>query len=212
MQADLYVLQSSFCKGGKREKRNSKIRIFIKNLDLLTACRDQLYFDRVHVFAPILHQRRYYSWNRQPAKTESRTCLQYAMWTLAASVSAQFQNVGDSLYRDTRRTLEALELKDTNIESINIEQVQAWILLAIYEFMRTDYRRGWMSAGRAFRFIQLMRLHEIDVPKCIPTQIDWVETEEKRRTFWMAYSLDRFVSIRNGWPLTLTEQVVSPFD
>ena len=130
------------------------------------------------------------------------------MRTLAASVSAQFQSVGDYLYRDTRRTLEVQELKDTNIESTDIEQVQAWILLAIYEFMRRDYRRGWMSAGRAFRLIQLMRLHEIDVPTCIPMQIDWIEAEEKRRTFWMAYSLDRFVSIRNGWPLTLSEQVV----
>ena len=133
------------------------------------------------------------------------------MWSLAASVSAQFQDVRDYLYRDTRRTLDNLELKDTNVESIDIEQVQAYILLAIYEFMRSDYRRGWMSAGRAFRLIQLMRLHEIDVPSCMPMQADWIETEEKRRTFWMAYSLDRFVSIQNGWPLTLSEQVVGPF-
>ncbi|KAA6409142.1 MAG: transcriptional regulatory [Lasallia pustulata] len=176
--------------------------------DIMQADLDQLYFDRVHSFAPFLHQRRYYSWNRQPAKTEFRTCLQFAMWTLAASVSAQFQNIGDPLYRDTRQKLEALELKDTSIESIDIEQVQAWILLAIYEFMRTDYRRGWMSAGRAFRLIQLMRLHEIDAPNCIPMQIDWIEIEERRRTFWMAYSLDRFISIRNEWPLTLSDSVI----
>lgn len=188
------------------------VRTLITKIKPLTECRSQLYFDRVHAFAPILHQRRYSSWDRQPAKTESRTCLQNAMWTLAASVSAQFQTVGDLLYRDTRRTLEVLEMKDTEIESIDIEQVQACILLAIYEFMRSDYRRGWMSAGRAFRLIQLMRLHEIDVPDCIQMQTDWIETEEKRRTFWMAYSLDRFVSSRNGWPLTLSEQVVSPFD
>lgn len=183
--------------------------MFIQRLDLLTACRTQLYFDRVHSFVPILHQRRHHSWNRQPAKSESRTCLQYAMWTLAASVSAQFENVGDSLYRDTQRMLEVVESKATNIESIDIEQVQACILLAIYDLMRTDYRRGWMTAGRAFRLVQLMRLYEIDVPNSMATQTDWIETEEKRRTFWMAYSLDRFISIRNGGPLTLSEQVVS---
>ena len=195
----------------RRRKRLTE-RMFIQKLDHLTACRDQLYFDRVHSFAPFLHQRRYYSWNRQPAKTESRTCLQYAMWTLATSLSAQLQNTGDSLYRDTRQRLEVLDLKDTSIESIDIEQVQAWILMAIYEFMCTYYRRGWMSAGRAFRLIQLMRLHTIDVPNCMPMQIDWVETEEKRRTFWMAYSLDRFISMRNEWPLTLSDLVVSLFD
>ena len=188
------------------------MELIMKKLHLVFGCltmpRSQLYFDRVHSFAPILHQRRYYSWGQELAKTGSRKSLQYAMWSLAASVSAQFQDVGDSLYWDTRRILDTLEMEDTNVELIDIEQVQAYILLAIYEFMRSDYRRGWMSAGRAFRLIQLMRLHEIDVPSCIPLQVDWVEIEEKRRTFWMAYSLDRFVSIQNGWPLTLSEQVV----
>jgi len=163
----------------------------------------------MHAFAPILHQRRYYSWDRQSTKTESQRCLQNAMWALAASVSAQFQTIGQSLYQDTRQALELLESRYSDIESIRIEQVQACILLAIYEFMRSDYCRGWMSAGRAFRLIQLMRLQEIDVPGCDHTPTDWVEMEEKRRTFWVAYALDRFVSIRYGWLLTLTDQVVS---
>ncbi len=136
------------------------------------------------------------------------------MWTLAASLSAQFQHVRDSLYRDARGMLEALDLKDHEMDSIDIEQVQAWILLAIYDFMRKNYRRGWKSAGRAFRLVQLMRLYGVDVPNS-PTgqqngtaQADWIQTEEKRRTFWMAYILDRFISIRNEWPLTINEQVV----
>lgn len=139
------------------------------------------------------------------------------MWTIAASLSAQFQHVRDSLYRDTREMLEALDSKDNKMEYVEIEQAQAWILLAIYEFMRTNYRRGWMSAGRAFRLVQLMRLYEIDGPNSLTrqhdaiAQADWIETEEKRRTFWMAYTLDRLVSIRNEWPLTLHEQVVRLF-
>jgi Fungal specific transcription factor domain len=184
-------------------------------LAFLIECRDQTYFDRVHTFAPILHQGRYFSWARQPTKSEHRSCLQYAMWTLAASLSAQFQQIRDSLYRDARRMLEALDLKDNEMDSIDVEQVQAWILLAIYEFMRTNYRRGWKSAGRAFRLVQLMRLYGVDAPHS-PTigqgngsvQADWIETEEERRTFWMAYILDRFVSIRNEWPLTINEQMV----
>ena len=175
----------------------------------LTVHRDQLYFDRVHVFAPIIHQGRYFSWRRRPPIKDARKCLQHTMWTLAAASSAQCQSVTESLYRDSRRVLEGLETRETKIKSIDIEQVQAWILLAIYEFMRIDFRRGWMSAGRAFRLIQLMRLHEIDMPSITVTPSDWVETEEKRRTFWMAYSLDRFISIRSGWPLTLSEQIVS---
>lgn len=58
-----------------------------------------------------------------------------------------------------------------------------------------------------------MRLYEIDAPENVTRRNNalepesWIKTEEKRRTFWMAYSLDRFISIRHDWPLTLNEQI-----
>jgi hypothetical protein len=156
---------------------------------------------------PILHQRRYFSWRDQSAKTEAQNCLQYAMWTLAASVSAHYQNIGDSLYQYTRRGLDALDKKTTCFASPEIEQVQAWLLLALHEFMCVDFRRGWISAGRAFRLIQFNWLHETNTPELSLSQSDWVDTEQKRRTFWMAYCLDRFVSMRTGSPLTFSEHV-----
>lgn len=84
------------------------------------------------------------------------------MWTLAASLSARFQELAASLYLQTREMLEALEQKESQVECIDVKQPQAWILLAIYEIMRTNTRQGWMSAGRAFRLVQLMRLYELD--------------------------------------------------
>lgn len=131
------------------------------------------------------------------------------MWALATSASAQPQVVGDMLYHSAVQSLEELEAKGNARQMIDLMQVQAWLLLAFYEFMRVDFRRGWMSAGCAFRLIQLMRLHELDLFNAtltIPT-MDWIETEQRRRTFWLAYSLDRFVSLSSGSPLTLSEQV-----
>ncbi|MDI1485584.1 MAG: hypothetical protein OHK93_000722 [Ramalina farinacea] len=183
--------------------------------DLLHADLDQLYFDRSHSFVPILHQRSYFAWSRSPVKTEAQICLQHAMWTLAASLSAQLQHIRDSLYERTRIMLDSLEAKDTNTDFADIEHVQARILLLIYDFMRTNYQRGWMSAGRCFRLLQLMRLYEIDAPENVARRNNavetesWIKVEEKRRTFWMAFSLDRFISIRHEWPLTLSEQVIS---
>ena len=111
--------------------------------------------------------------------------------------------------------LDSLEAQDSNVGTTDIEQVQARILVLIYEFMRTNYQRGWISAGRCFRLVQLMRLYEIDSPENVAAQEatgqseDWIETEVKRRTFWVAYSLDRFISMRHEWPLTLNEQDAS---
>jgi hypothetical protein len=54
-----------------------------------------------------------------------------------------------------------------------------------------------------------MKLHEIDVPNGIgESGISFGDIEERRRTFWMAYCLDRFINLINEMPLTLNEQVV----
>ena len=77
--------------------------------------------------------------------------------------------------------------------------------------MRAYHQQAWMSAGRALRLVQLLRLHEIDIPNKDPVpETEFIVIEEKRRVFWMAYSLDHLFSMRNNWPVTLNEHVVGP--
>ncbi|KAH7323179.1 fungal-specific transcription factor domain-containing protein [Stachybotrys elegans] len=183
---------------------------------IICADLDQLYFDRVHPFAPILQKFRYLSWARQPDKSKQRTCLQYAMWTLAASLSSQFQLLRLHLYAEARQRLDAFETDNQNTLTYCVEQVQAWILLAIYELTSNtcNYQRGMVSAGRAFRLAQLMRLNELDGPNSIAAatmcqgQGDWIDMESMRRTFWVVYTVDRFTSALDGLPLTFNERQI----
>lgn len=182
--------------------------------------RDQLYFDRVHAFMPMVHRRRYSSWSKQGGKSDIQVCLQHAMWTLAAALSAQYQHMCDMLYTHTRQTLELLDLRQSSSETVEVQQIQVWLLITMFEFMRINCQRGWVSAGRSFRLVQLARLYEIDLqggdgpgPSGIntpdsPAQTTWINMEERRRTFWCAYILDRLISLRNNSPLTLNEQLV----
>lgn len=136
------------------------------------------------------------------------------MWTLAAALSAQYQHVCDLLYMQSRQALEAMDLGHDDPESISVEQIQAWLLITVFEFLRTSYHRGCVSAGRSFRLIQLARFYEIDLDKGpidaadYPGQMAWVDVEVRRRTFWCAYILDRLVSLSKDCPLTLNEQSV----
>lgn len=198
MEADLYV---SFGK-------------YLHKLSgwLTAPCSDQLYFDRIHTFIPILHQRRYFSWRRQPGKSDSQICLQYVIWTMAASVSAHHQSLGGGLYGCARRRLAQLDSKDIEPGSNPVEEAQAWLLIAIHELMGVDFRRGWISAGRAFRLMQINWFHEPDIIDGVPLPADWVELEQKRITFWMGYCFDRFISAQTGSLFTFNEQVRSaPF-
>ncbi|KUL92077.1 hypothetical protein ZTR_02615 [Talaromyces verruculosus] len=119
-----------------------------------------------------------------------------------------------ALYRDTRQMLERLELEDGSLEeSYCLQRAQAWILVAVYEFMHTTFQRAWTSAGRAFRIAQLMKLNEIDSVNNLASQSftgrdDFIELEEKRRTFWKAYCLDRFFCFLGDLPLTVNEHTI----
>ncbi|XXH00822.1 hypothetical protein Hte_007173 [Hypoxylon texense] len=185
---------------------------------------DQLYFDRAYMFAPILQAHRYRSWSKQPNKSKQQTCLQHAMWTLASSLSSQFQVAVRQLYGETRQLLHEIESEEP-CNQISIEQAQAWLLLAIYELTCEDYHRWMMSAGKAFRLIQMMRLYELDVhqnplatqaqeqysPQLSPSglvQDDWIDIETKRRTFWLAYTIDRFTSMVDGLHMFFDDRMI----
>jgi len=124
------------------------------------------------------------------------------------ALSSQFENFRDTLYNETRQMLEVLDLCEDDMGVVHIEQVQAWLLITHYEFARANYRRAWVSAGRTFRLVQLAKLHEVDSPENILGNEDPILLEEKRRTFWVAYCLDRFICMESRWPLTLIEEVV----
>lgn len=172
---------------------------------------DQLYFDRAHIFAPMILKSRYLGWSKQPNKTKEKMCLQYAMWSLAASLSSQFHFIQADLYIEARKILDDLDAGRQEVDPIPLEQVQAWLLLSMYEFTSVNCRRGQVSLGRAYRLIQLMKLHEMDGPSAAYSQGDWIEVESARRTFWVAFIIDRFTSAYETLPLTFNEQQVRLF-
>ncbi|KAI2463365.1 fungal-specific transcription factor domain protein [Annulohypoxylon bovei var. microspora] len=179
--------------------------------DLTKADLIQLYFDRVHPIIPILNKLKTFRWITDGNNmSEARQCLQYAMWTSATAFSSQFVGLQETMYAKTRFLLEQLDLHGSDTLICHIEHVQAWILITFYEFSRTNYNRGWHSAGRVFRLVQFLRLYDLDSPKPLgpEREDDPISTEEKRRTFWVAYCLDRFISISEGAPMTLNEEVV----
>ncbi|KAL6701444.1 fungal-specific transcription factor domain-containing protein [Trichoderma pleuroticola] len=215
--------------------------------DMGDVLQNQLYFDRVHDTLPMIHRRRYFSWVDQENPSPARSCLRSAMHTVAAAKSAQYHSLGEALYQETCQLLESQHTRklsrsgSTSIDNINdpgpskscagqqipLELVQAWLLLAHYEFLRIDEHQAMLTAGRAFRLVQLARLYDVDESSSssgiddMPLNpfdgsdndeheenLSYAATEEKRRTFWLAFNFDRFLCSRNEWPLTLQEEAV----
>ncbi|KAL3488231.1 fungal-specific transcription factor domain-containing protein [Aspergillus germanicus] len=194
----------------------------LARLDVVHADLDQLYFDRVHPIAPFLHQRRYFTWVSYETPSLARSCLRSAMRTIAAAMSAQFRSLSDTLYAETRTAHARLDSTGIERSPPSLEQIQALLLLAHYELLRMDEGTAMVTAGRCFRLIQLARLGEADAleDQGVSGQMavagtgaaGWNEAfavaEEKKRTFWVAYCFDRFLSSRHEWPLTLQEDAI----
>ena len=70
-----------------------------------------------------------------------------------------------------------------------------------------------MSIGRLVRMVHMLGLHrldgeKLDVKQILPTPRDWIELEERRRTFWAAFYGDRWASSGTGWPMMIDEREV----
>ncbi|KAK6078939.1 IBR finger domain protein (short-chain dehydrogenase) [Seiridium cupressi] len=130
-----------------------------------------------------------------------------SMWTLAAAMSSQFQHLCQPLYQETLQKLEhTAQCGGDGDAASRLELAQAWTFVSVYEFMHATFQRGWASAGRAIRMAQFLRLNSIDSMVVEMDSSSFVEIEEKRRTFWMVFCLDRFSCALKGLPLTLAEQ------
>jgi hypothetical protein len=96
---------------------------------------------------------------------------------------------------------------------VSVYNGQAWILIATFEAKKTYFSRAWMSTGRATRLVHMLGLHRLDgdgsdIKAILQPPTDFIELEERRRTFWGAFYGDRWASSSTGWPMTIDEKEV----
>jgi hypothetical protein len=94
---------------------------------------------------------------------------------------------------------------------VTIYHAQTWGLIATYEAKKTYFSRAWMSTGRMVRLSHMLGLHRLDadseqMKQILPPPKDWIELEERRRTFWAAFYGDRWASSGTGWPMIINEK------
>ena len=136
------------------------------------------------------------------------------MWCHAAAITDKYMHHQDIFYRRARKYIELDEMKGQGEAFVSLAHAQTWCLVAGYEFKMMYFPRAWMSVGRAGRMVLMMGLNRVDgfgtdVKQCLPPPRDWTEREERRRTFWMSYAIDRYASIGTGWPMVIDEKDVS---
>lgn len=85
-------------------------------------------------------------------------------------------------------------------DDLDVTVVQALSMLAVLDFTAGHPRHGWVKVALAVRFAQALRLNE-EPDSALPA---W-EREERRRTFWSMYLLDRLISLGPNRPPTFAD-------
>jgi hypothetical protein len=85
-------------------------------------------------------------------------------------------------------------------DDVDVTVVQALAMLAVIDFTAGYPRHGWVKVALAVRFAQALRLNE----EASSNASEW-EREERRRTFWSMYLLDRLISVAPNRPPTFID-------
>ncbi|GAM41592.1 hypothetical protein TCE0_042r14824 [Talaromyces pinophilus] len=170
-----------------------------------------VFFTKIHPSHPMIHRPRFFASMNLAPHMRPPVCLRYIMWALAASITPKYSFLEEHLYARARKYIHLDEMKGHGEHMVSVSHCQAWVLISLYEFKQMFFPRAWISVGRAARMAAMMCFNRLDgvgldVKHCVPPPVDWVEREERRRTFWLCFSEDRYASIGTGWPMVFDER------
>ncbi|KAH6694003.1 binuclear zinc transcription factor [Plectosphaerella plurivora] len=163
------------------------------------------YFQRAHMFIPIIHPGRYFQAFYSAPHKRPPMCLQYAVWTMASNGHDKYGHYHDIFYKRARQYADGDEMRGYGEHFLSVAHAQAWALIATDEARSMLFTRAAMSSAKAVRLVEMMGLHRLDggghemAPTLAPPR-DWTDVEERRRTFWGVFCIDCHGSISTGWP------------
>jgi len=169
-----------------------------------------VYFAHVHPWLPILHRPTFLAAFRTgPPKRLHLILLAMVAISVRYSTDPQLSHTGArEQYASEARQIIVLETLDRS----SLEGLQALIILAIHTIGIGQGPRSWSIVGMATRLASQLGIsvdNNTTGPqpstlqvKLLPQPTTWTEAEERRRTFWAAFILDRFSSFGTGWNTT----------
>lgn len=106
------------------------------------------------------------------------------------------QSQADQLFAEASR----LSAEETGFPTL--ESAQSRLVQVLYLLMSSRFNQAWYTFGHALQIISALGLHRRDNPKRSSSQgdYDYITEQCKRRTFWVAYTLDKYLAIVFGRP------------
>lgn len=171
------------------------------------------YFEVMHPFYPFINKHRFYS---TYSSGKMKPHLLYAILMTGASLSdTPLFHLQEEMYLRCVKYVNKSEMKDFGREILTLEYIQANLLLSVHENRIGCFPRAWITIGKTIRAVNQCNLHDTESGagrkhrmQCLSDkpEVGPLYMEEKRRTFWSVYVLDKYYSAASGWPSGLRDE------
>lgn len=182
------------------------------------------YFDRIHWFTLIFHQRDFrddlhklYGQGQRPSESMAHTSKAGYVAVLAAVLATSLaytsieqkrilESQGIEPERLKTKLLTGLKFKFLDIVSLgSLEVVQMCILLGSYYLYHGEPEMAWPLCGSGLRIAQALNLHR-KMPSDDSTDKSLRHTiEDRKRAWWAIYEIETFCSMLYGFPLSIND-------
>ncbi|KAK1240134.1 hypothetical protein MKX08_007576 [Trichoderma sp. CBMAI-0020] len=173
------------------------------------------YFEVFHPIIPIVNRTRFEHEVSQPYPTSELQALSYAMGALAAFSVSELQDHAIFYHEQARNVIDFCERQESGVSLENINILEAYVILTLYELNQPNFARAYLTLGRAIKLVQILGLDNVKSKPGMharwglsnqPTHfISLAEQEERRRVFWSLFIFDSFASLRSNIRPTFTE-------
>ncbi|KAI1780609.1 fungal-specific transcription factor domain-containing protein [Hypoxylon cercidicola] len=175
------------------------------------------FFEVFYPILPFINPVRFQAELVQCSDSIPLQALSHAIAALGALASGELSGALEACYNQARTLLELCERQENGAALVDINTLQTYVLLAVYEFRQPNFARAWMTLGRAMRLAKIMGLDKKNPQPAasldqelfitLPPPTDIAQTEERRRTFWQIYILDTYAAMRTKSPPVFDGQV-----
>jgi hypothetical protein len=110
-----------------------------------------------------------------------------------------------SLKRSDQFFCAAMRLTDAEIGLPRLESAQARLVQVLYLLQTSRMNQGWYVFGNTLQIISALGLHRRagrikNATPAYKANFDYIHSQNKKRTFWVAYTIDKYLAVVLGRP------------
>lgn len=170
----------------------------------------RIFFSQYHILLPCLHQNSFMSRVSRDRFLAQPNALIWAVLAVAANTHSNTTLQACCLPWLSK----ARELFDASIKTLchPTETLQAAVWIIFQAYVMADMSEMWVFLGKACRLASLLGWDRVDSTRTVaspfaPAPKDFQEKEERRKTIWALFYLDRAMSSLCGWPVAIDDNL-----